>query len=57
MNGIETNKYINKKCNEGCKLKRRHMELYKLDLQNVLVHILLTVLMIKKMNVEWMKEM
>ena len=38
MSGVEISKYINKKCNDCCQLKRKHMELYKLNLPNVLVN-------------------
>ena len=37
MNGIETNKYISKKCYDCCHFKKENMELYKLNLPNVII--------------------
>ena len=34
MNGIEIDKYINKKCYDCCHFKKENMELYKLNLPN-----------------------
>ena len=38
MNGIEINKYINKKCYDCCHFKKENMELYKLNLPNEIVN-------------------
>ena len=37
MNGIEINKYINKKCYDCCHFKKENMELYKLNLPNGII--------------------
>ena len=38
MNGIEINKYINKKCYDCCHFKKENMELYKLNLPNGIIN-------------------
>ena len=38
MNGIEINKYINKKCYGCCHFKKENMELYKLNLPNGIIN-------------------
>ena len=38
MNGIEINKYINKKCYDCCHFKKENMELYKLNLRNGIIN-------------------
>ena len=38
MNGIEINKYINKKCYDCCHFKKENMELNKLNLPNGIIN-------------------
>ena len=38
MNGIEINKYINKKCYDCCHFKKENMEMYKLNLPNGIIN-------------------
>ena len=38
MNGIEINKYINKKCCDCCHFEKENMELYKLNLPSGIIH-------------------
>ena len=38
MNGIEINKYINKKCYDCCHFRKENMELYKLNLPNGIIN-------------------
>ena len=38
MNGVEINKYINKKCYDCCHFKKENMELYKLNLPNGIIN-------------------
>ena len=38
MNGIEINKYINKKCYDCCHFKKENLEMYKLNLPNGIIN-------------------
>ena len=55
MNGIELNKYINKKCYDCCHFKKENMELYKLNLPNGIIIILLIIQWVKKMYAKIVK--
>ena len=53
MSGIEINKYINKKCYDCCHFKKENMELYKLNLPNGII--LLIIQWMKKIYVKFVE--